>query len=69
MALAERLPDPEAVALLRRETGLAHVLVHVPPYPGPKTREWYQLANRGGRPDFRLVARDGRDFLFAVGEP
>ncbi len=65
MELASRLPDPGALAALRRETGLEHVLVR----RGPATLAWEALAERGGRDDLRVVAWTADDLLFAVGGP
>jgi hypothetical protein len=69
MALARRLPDPEALAELRRETGLELILVHALGLRPAQRAEWLALADRGGRPDLRLVARDGLELLFRVDEP
>ena len=71
MTLASRLPDTEALAVLRRETGLATILVHVNDFAGwghaAKRTAWLALAERGQSADgLRLVARDGGDLLFAV---
>jgi hypothetical protein len=65
MALAQRLPDPEALAALRRETGLRLLLVHMAGMYGPR-QIWLNLAGMV-RPDLRLLAREGDDLLFVVG--
>ena len=65
MALARRLPDADALATLRAETGLELILVHAD-WGEPKRAAWLELAARGGREDVRLLARDGSDLLFIV---
>ena len=65
MALARRLPDADALATLRAETDLELILVHADP-GAPKRAAWLELADRGGREDLRLLARDGPDLLFIV---
>jgi hypothetical protein len=65
MALAGRLPAPDALDALRRETGLAAIVVHASP-GNPEVGAWRLIAERGGREDLCLVARDGHDLLFAV---
>ena len=65
MALARRLPDADALATLRAETGLELILVHAN-WGEPKRAAWLELADRGGREDVRLLARDGSDLLFIV---
>jgi len=65
MALARRLPDADALATLRAETDLELILVHADP-GAPKRADWLGLADRGGREDLRLLARDGPDLLFVV---
>jgi hypothetical protein len=67
MALAQRLPDPAALASLDAATGLATVLVHVPLLPPRMRAPW--LAAIAGRDDLRMVARAGDDLLFAVVRP
>jgi hypothetical protein len=64
MALAGRLPSPDALARLRRDTGLDTILVH-----GDASGHagWLELASRRDGP-LRLVARHGADLLFAVRE-
>jgi len=67
LALATRLPDPEALATLRAKTGLTRVLVHTGLMRRSGTAAvWDGLATRGGGSGLRFVARDGDDLLFAV---
>jgi hypothetical protein len=65
MALAARLPDAEALAALRAETGLEMILVHLNEL-GDAERAAWQAVGDGGRRDLRLETRDGDDVLFAV---
>jgi hypothetical protein len=67
MALAGRLPDADALAALRHETGLTTLVVH----QGIRLDErahaaWEALASSGGRDDLTLTARVGTDLVFAV---
>ncbi len=66
MALADRLPDADALAELRRTTGLAMVLVHVGRLHRPEAERWQEVAAHGGQPGLRLVARDRLDLVFAT---
>jgi hypothetical protein len=66
MRVAERLPGPEAVLALHRQTDLSMILVHAGKLSARKRKEWLSLADRGGRHDLRLIERDGEDLLFAV---
>jgi hypothetical protein len=66
MALAQKLPDPEALEALTRETGLAMILVHLRGIGPAKRRAWLSAANRGGPGGLRLVARHKDDLLLAV---
>jgi len=68
MALARRLPDPEALASLRQLTGLRAVLVHLPDLPRPEREAWLDVVTRK-RADLPLVGRRGEVFLFAVPAP
>ncbi len=69
MALAARLPDPDALASLRRATGLELILVHLPADAAAAERGlWLPLAEGSGRDDLHLVARDGDDLLFSVAD-
>lgn len=69
MAVANRLPDPAAVAQLRDEAGLESIVVRLG-RGGYRTAgqpgAWALLAEQGGREDLPLVARDGATLLFAV---
>jgi hypothetical protein len=65
MALAQRLPDPAALAALRDETGLTAVLVHTAELTPDELRPWL-TALEGGRPDLRPAGVDGGDLLFLV---
>jgi hypothetical protein len=67
MALAAQLPDPTALAALRRETGLTTVVVHKTVRIDKATAAaWERLAADGGGEGLRLVARVGDDLVFAV---
>jgi hypothetical protein len=65
MSLANRLPQPDALEALRRETGLAAILVRAAP-DTPNLSAWLAFAASGGDGPLTLVARDGRDLLFRV---
>ncbi|MCH2173733.1 hypothetical protein MK489_23395 [Myxococcota bacterium] len=65
MELTTRLPAPNALATLRRETGVAHILVR----RGPGVSAWEMLAEHGGRSDIRLVLRTPNELLFTVDDP
>jgi hypothetical protein len=65
MALAERLPDPSALATLRRETGLALILVESRYFEPPVQQLWRTLAEKPP-PEIRLLAREGDDLLFVL---
>jgi hypothetical protein len=62
MELAAALPAPDALAKLRRETGLAAILVHT---RAQGYDAWLQLASQGDSP-LHLEARDDGDLLFVV---
>src|SRR5262249_25508488 len=67
MALAARLPDPQALAELRGATGLEEIVVQMAEIRDPARRaEWLAIAAGGERSDLELVARDGDDLLFRV---
>lgn len=74
MEVAARLPAPDAVSQLRRETGLAFILVRLAsPFREDgrlffQRRVWNELARRGDRPDLQLVARDEQFLLFRVSD-
>jgi len=63
MALANRLPDPQALEAIRRETGLEAILVRVRELPVGARGVWLALAAAGGRHGLKLLARDGEDLL------
>jgi len=70
MALADRLPDPDALEALRRETGVELVLVHAAELRGtPAHAAWTALAARSNGAPLALVARAGDDLLFRAGSP
>lgn len=66
MALAERLPDPVALAALRAETGLTTVVVNLES-DFSQRGAWRALADAGGNDGLRLVARSMEQLVFAVG--
>jgi hypothetical protein len=66
MALADRLPDPDALAELERTTGLTTVLVHLPRLSPAKRESWQALAEGSGESRLRLVARDRSRLVFSV---
>jgi hypothetical protein len=66
MALARRLPEPGALASLRRETGLELLLVHTQDFGAADRKAWLAVAGEGQRQDLGLLARDGDDLLFEV---
>jgi hypothetical protein len=68
MALALRLPEPDALATLRRETGLTNVVVGLRPLSPDARAQWERLA-AGARSDLRLVVRDRDELLFEVAWP
>ena len=67
MVLATRLPDPEALRALQRETGVEMILVHVYDLEALQAPVWLTLAEHEGS-GLRLVARDGGDLLFEIGD-
>jgi hypothetical protein len=66
MALADRLPDPDALATLRRETGLTTIVVHANEFEDPAVRDAWRAAATSGRRDLRLVGTVDGAMLFAV---
>jgi hypothetical protein len=64
MAQVHRLPDPLALGLLRVETGLTTIVVHLAELR-PRERDAWERAARD-RTDLRLVLHDGDDLVFAV---
>jgi hypothetical protein len=69
MKVATRLPDPDALAQLQRETGLAYVLVRaseqlpIDAKLAPQRAAWLEIARNGGRSDLTLVAADDQLLL------
>jgi hypothetical protein len=72
MSLAARLPDAAALEALRRETGLAFVLVRKQPEVRAaaaleaQRQAWLEIAAQGGRSDLELIAGDDELLLFGV---
>lgn len=66
MALAARLPDPEALAELRRQTGLAVVVVRARDLLSFQYRPWQAVLADGTRTDLRLVHDGEGELIFAV---
>jgi hypothetical protein len=60
MELAARLPDPEALAVLRRDAGLDAILLRTAELAPGEVDRW--TANQ----DLEVVARDDEAVLFAV---
>jgi hypothetical protein len=67
MALARRLPDPDALATLVRETGLSAILVHIHELPEAERARWREA--RLTRSDLRVTAADWMHLLFEVRPP
>jgi hypothetical protein len=65
MVLASRLPDPEALSTLRRETDVEMILVHVQDLGPLQVPPWLAIAEHGAG-GLRLLTRDGGDLLFKV---
>ena len=68
MVLAARLPDADALARLRAETGVDAIVVDLAAFraaDAPRRQAWLAAA-RGDVPDLRLVVRDGQELLFDV---
>jgi hypothetical protein len=74
MALAARLPDPQALQELRRRAGLRFVLVRLTARLWneerlePLRQLWREIAAQHGRPDLELLAADDDLMLFRVTE-
>jgi hypothetical protein len=66
MALAERLPELDALETLRRESGLTTVVVRLDEMGPPQRPLWLSFAAHWGRHELRLMAREGNMLLFAV---
>lgn len=62
MRLAGVLPDPAALSLLQRTTGLKYVIVHLSDLPPAERGRWKTP------PGLRLLARRGDDLLYATTE-
>ena len=68
MELAQRVPETDALAALRRETGLTSVVVDLHRLAPQARRIWEGIASEGRR-DLRLIVRDGDELLFEVRSP
>ena len=68
LALAGRLPDPDALAELRRRTGVTLIVVRGATASAAQRDAFEALARDGGGDGLDLVRRDGDDLLFAVAE-
>jgi hypothetical protein len=68
MDLAQRVPEADALAALRRETGLTSVVVDLHRLAPQARRIWEGIASEGRR-DLRLIVRDGDELLFEVRSP
>jgi hypothetical protein len=66
MALAQRLPHPDAVRELAETTGLELVLVNLTELSPEARGVWAELAMAGGRDDLRFVQGDGGALVFQV---
>lgn len=66
--LAARLPDPEAVAMLRAQTDLATIVVHLGELTADEAARW-QAATDGARSDLRLTDRLDDTLVFDVLPP
>jgi hypothetical protein len=66
MALADRLPDADALAALRRETGVTTIVLHPTEIRDPAKRAAWDAIATSGRRDLRLTDDVGGVLLFAV---
>ncbi len=67
MRLADKLPDPQALDTLVRETGLSSILIHCDFLLRPGwCAEWQAIAARGGNAKLKLVAQEGDELLFDI---
>jgi len=66
MGLADRLPDADALTMLRQQTGLELVLVQLDLMPAARVPVWLDLADDDARSDLTLVARTPKELLFRV---
>lgn len=69
IALADRLPDADALAALRRETRLGAVLVHLERLSPEKRDRWLAIAQQGESGGLRFRLGEGPQLLFTVDEP
>jgi hypothetical protein len=68
METVARLPDADALASLRRATGIATIVVHLQDLSAPERSRWLALAEDERRADVRYVAREGEALVFEVGD-
>ena len=66
MALEQKLPDPTALEALRRETGVAAILVRLALLAPAERTTWAAVVEGVAPGGLRLIARDGDEVLFAV---
>jgi hypothetical protein len=66
MALAAKLPEPTALAALRRETGVTGILVHLAQMTPEDRRTWTDLLAGGGNAVLRPLAIAADDALLEV---
>jgi hypothetical protein len=69
MALVQRLPDPAAIDVLRRDAGLGLVLMHTEELAADDRRTWEALAAGDGGHSMHLLGREGADLLFEITPP
>jgi hypothetical protein len=69
LALAERLPDRNALQGLVERTGLEYILVHMGQMPSGHEIPWRLIAKNRVRTDLWPIGRAGKDLLFAVAHP
>ena len=69
LALTARLPDPAALAELRRRTGVTRVLVRGERTVADQRAAFEAIARAGTGSGLALAARDGPDLLFTVTDP
>jgi hypothetical protein len=67
MRLVYRLPDPAALAALRRETGLEMIIVNLDTPLASARAAWLGVFDAGRRDDLRPVTRDDHLLLFVTG--
>jgi hypothetical protein len=66
MALARRLPDPEALRALRADTGLGTIVVHANDLSDAERTAWLAIAADAAHPALRLVGRERDELVFVV---